>query len=216
MGFVPYDELPRVKNPARGFLATANNRVTPPSYPHPTPGRYSLYRAERLFEALPAGAPHDIESFSSLQNDVSSTLARDLLVAIRRSRPQTPSGRAAQARLDSWDGVLRAEGPEALIYATWFRAVHRRLFADELGAAWRPEAKPVLLEAALLGAEGRWCDDQSTPNRESCSEVVGRALDDAAAELEAAHGADMATWSWGAVHQAVYAHRLLGRIPGLG
>jgi penicillin G amidase len=31
---VPYDDMPRTYNPPEGFVATANNRVVPPSYPY--------------------------------------------------------------------------------------------------------------------------------------------------------------------------------------
>ena len=36
------------------------------------------------------------------------------------------------------------------------------------------------------------------------------------ADLSAAHGADPAAWRWGDVHQAVFAHPLLGSLPGIG
>src|SRR5699024_9108130 len=32
--FIPFDELPRVVNPDKGFIATANNKITPENYPY--------------------------------------------------------------------------------------------------------------------------------------------------------------------------------------
>lgn len=221
-GYIPYEALPRSLNPERGWIATANNRVAPDDYPYPTPGRYKLYRAVRIEEALSARAVHDFESFKALQLDVTSVLARSLIPVIASSTPRTALGRLAREKIGAWDGVLRPDRPEPLIYAAWFREVHRQLYADELGRTFarHPGPKTVFLASVLVRREAeeaeRFCDDTRTEAVEGCAEVVGAALDTAMAELEAHAGPDVDAWQYGQLHRAVFRHKLFGDLPLIG
>ena len=48
-GFIPYDEMPGLINPKRGYVVTANNRLAPPDYPYPLAGCWnSGHRARRI------------------------------------------------------------------------------------------------------------------------------------------------------------------------
>src|SRR5947209_8855375 len=52
-GFVPIDQLPHSFNAAEGFVATANNRMTPEGYPYKVGFQwYSVYRVKRIKEVL--------------------------------------------------------------------------------------------------------------------------------------------------------------------
>src|SRR5690625_4271814 len=51
-GFIPYDELPKVMNPEKGFIATANNKVVGDDYPYHISNVWAQpYRYERIAEA---------------------------------------------------------------------------------------------------------------------------------------------------------------------
>lgn len=209
-GFVPYEALPRVLNPSRGWLATGNNRVTPDTYPYPVPGRYVLHRVERIEALLLAREKHAPEDLARMQMDVTSALAERLIPVIRDAKPATEAGRAAQARLAQWTGEMASDAEVPRLYAAWYRAIHPRLYADELGEKARLSVKdkPVFIQNVLVGDDGAWCDDVRTERKESCAEQVGAALDEAAEVVAAG--------PWGAVHRAKYDHPVLGRIPGIG
>ena len=54
-GWIPPEELPWAKDPGRGFLATANNRVHDDAYPHLIGHDFHTpYRARRIVEVLQA------------------------------------------------------------------------------------------------------------------------------------------------------------------
>lgn len=211
-GFVPHEALPRVLNPPRGFVVSANNRVVPDGYAYDIPGRYVTYRAKRLEAALAETEQHSLESFAKLQMDVVSTLAQELLPVIRTAEPRTEAGREVQAQLSAWDGELEASKTAPRLYAAFYRALHPLLYADELGhqAEAFSQHKPVFLHDVLLGSAGRWCDDVGTEAEESCAQTVGAALDQAG-QAELASKAP-----WGAVHRARFEHRVMSRIPLLG
>lgn len=51
--FIPFDHMPFVKNPDKGFVVSANNNVIPDNYPYFIPGAYYPdYRARSLEERL--------------------------------------------------------------------------------------------------------------------------------------------------------------------
>jgi penicillin amidase len=64
--------------------------------------------------------------------------------------------------------------------------------------------------ASVLAPSGaHWCDG-------GCGPMLRDALDEAVRELTARFGDDPATWRWGEVHQAVFAHPMLRNVPLLG
>src|SRR5205807_560895 len=76
-GFVPIDQLPHSFNPAEGFVATANNRMTPEGYPYKVGFQwYSVYRVKRIKEVLEqakaSGKKLTIVDVQKLQTDVRS------------------------------------------------------------------------------------------------------------------------------------------------
>ena len=73
-GFVTIDRLPQNYNPARGYIATANDNILqlipesrriPISYEFPNPS----YRAERLHQVLRDSSGFTVRDFERLQND---------------------------------------------------------------------------------------------------------------------------------------------------
>ena len=77
--------------------------------------------------------------------------------------------------------------------------------ASGLGA-WEDFTSWVLRTPA---AAANWCAGD-------CTAMLRDALRDAATELAARYGADPSAWRWGAAHQAVFAHPVLGGMPVLG
>jgi len=89
-GFVPVDQLPHSFNPAEGFVATANNRMTPEGYPYKVGFQwYSVYRAKRIKEVLEqaktAGKKLTLADMQKLQTDVLSIPARELIGLLRHA-----------------------------------------------------------------------------------------------------------------------------------
>ncbi|MFA5121463.1 penicillin acylase family protein [Zavarzinia sp.] len=219
VGFVPFEGLPQVRNPASGRVLNANNAVTGPDAPYFIGKDYDLpYRAGRLAEllaAVPAG--YGLDDAARGQADTLSPFAvefTDRLIALYG--PAT--GRAATAidLLKSWDRHMSAESPAPLILTAWARAVNRRLFESRLGLEFIGWAGPRPLQLrAVLGGESQWCDDPATPAVETCEAQIRGALDDALTELAALQGGDPADWRWDHAHAADMRHPLFRFVPGL-
>ena len=80
-GYLPIIKKPNTLNPAKGFIATANQNVTPENYTHWNAVGYTWsdpFRGNRIDEVL---SPHDsltLEDLTSLQVDYLSLPARAL------------------------------------------------------------------------------------------------------------------------------------------
>jgi penicillin amidase len=114
-------------------------------------------------------------------------------------------------QLTSWDAVMRPDRPEPLIFTAWMRETVRAIYADDLGQMF-PRYFDSRAAALIRLLEGRaksrdWCDDRTTPDRESCGAVLAIALNRALRDLEKRYGADRSKWRWGTAHYAYSEHR---------
>ena len=216
-GFLPYYALPQAVNPPSGQFVNANNAVVGHDYPYilatdwPDPSR-----ARRIVEMLGDGS-HSVEDVARQQMDIVSLPARDFLPELLKY--PTPPGRAgdAAALLRGWDGRMDRERPEPLIFTMWLRELVRAVFADELGTDFASywDLRPEALRR-VIHDRPEWCDDVTTPQTESCADMIGRSLESAVAALAERHGSNPKNWRWGDGHKAALAHRMLSRLPLIG
>lgn len=217
-GFVPFDDLPQTVDPAGGILFNANNPAGPP--PHADAygrGITSGWRARRIQQLLAGRERFTPAAMTAMQMDALSLGARALLPHLLQARPQFEVGRRALSLMRGWDGTMDRDRPQPLIFIAWQRALVRLIFADELGAGY--EAWSGLRTTRVIAAlthEIAWCDDVTTPAKESCADRVAEAVDSAAAGLAARYGDDPANWRWGAAHRARFDHPVLDKIPLIG
>lgn len=219
-GWVRFEDLPQVRDPGDGVIVNANDRAWDAAQDRDFGRDYDApYRARRVRQRL-AAADGTVDAMAAIQLDTLSLFAREavpLLLSTVGDRTPDAATRAAMTLLAAWDGTMAADRPEPLIFAAWTAALHDRLFADELGpllAGYRRVRAATLLR--ILRHEPSWCDDRRTPAVESCGDTAAGALSEAMAAMTRRHGADVGQWRWGDAHQAVFEHRVWGRVPLLG
>ena len=212
-GFIPFEELPQSYNPASGRLLTANEKITAPGYPYFVGSDFfPEFRAKRIAELLDARPKHNAESFARMQRDHRSELARDVLPFMLKGIAANHAAAPFAAMLANWDGTMAEDRAEPLVFNAWYRALTRRIYADELGPDlfrdyW--DQRAVFMSDALADKDGksRWCDDVTTPQKETCAEQIAAALDDAIADLKQRYGDDASKWRWGGAHFAHSRHQ---------
>ncbi len=226
-GYVPAEETPRRRDPAHGWIATANQRIIDADYPHYLGSEWALpYRYERIAQLLESRPQHSLAQLAAMQVDTVSLAARKLAPWLQRALSEPGPGashalaEAARRELAGFDGDMAAGRAAPLIFWAWQRQLGQAVFADEVGEAlWKRGLDGRTFQDALEGVLQRddagWCDDQKTPEVESCAQVASTALAKALDELSARHGANPAAWRWGEVHQARSEHRPFSRVPAL-
>jgi penicillin amidase len=208
VGYVPYDALPRVERPRRGFHTTANNRVAADDYPYPLYGAWAGgNRALRIRQRIEAVERVSPEESRDLQNDVYLMRAGRMLPGLLKLL----EGHSRLAEhLAGWDGryTLESTGPtvfEALVHVLAERVVAARLPRRLVGML---HGNGVALAARLLEAAPiDWFE------RSSLADEVRAAARQADELLSARLGAD---WSWGKHHLIAFEHPLAARYPALG
>ncbi len=220
-GYLPPGETPRELNPERGWIATANQRITAAGYPHYLTAEWALpYRQQRIEALLQARPQHSLDDLAALQGDEVSLAVRPLLPWLQRAESSHPLAAAARAQLQGFDGHMAADRAAPLIWWAWQRQLARAVFMDDVDAAlWERSLTGRSFQDALEGVlardDGSWCDDRHTPAVETCAQQAGLALTRALDELQERFGSDVTAWRWGRAHQARSEHRPFSRVPAL-
>lgn len=219
-GFLPADQTPRERDPTRGWIATANQKIHGTDYPHYLGSEWAApWRQQRIEQLLQARPQHDLTSLRAIQADELSLAALKLLPVLQQARPVHPLAAAAQQVLAGFDGRMAADQPGPLIHWAWTRHLTRRVFADELGPVFDRtfggRSYREALEGVLQRQDAWWCDDKTTPATEDCAGQVDAALADALDELQAAQGSEVTAWRWGQAHQARAEHRPFSKVKAL-
>jgi penicillin G amidase len=215
-GYIPFEQLPSVRNPERGYVVTANQAVIGDQYGRHLTDDWSYgYRSQRIYDMIGERAKAgriSLDDVQRMQFDNRNGFAPTLVPALRAAaidRP-TPVQEAAGRLLDGWDfqqpagdrpGEQRSSAAAAYYNAVWSNLL--RLTFDELGADYPADGGDRWFEAvrALLDtpADPYW-DDRATPQVEQRDDMLRRAQIDAVAELAKAQGDEPADWRWGAMH----------------
>ncbi len=217
-GYLDAGATPRETDPARGWIATANQRIHGADYSHYLTNEWTPpYRMDRIAQLLEARPKHSMESLRGIQADQLSLAGLKLLPYIRKARSTHPLAAAALAQLADFDGTMAAEKAAPLILWSWTRHLTEGIFADEIGPGiWRSgRGFRDALEGVLERDDAWWCDDKTTPAVETCAQQIDTAFGRALDELQAAQGSDVAAWHWGRAHVARSEHRPFSRVKAL-
>jgi penicillin amidase len=144
-------DLPREMNPARGYLATANDNTHPPGYTgrpvfyHSTEG-VATSRITRLHQILGSGRILSVEDHQRIQHDAYSLTADRDLPLFKGWTARNPDAERARALIAAWDGVLTKETTAGALFVRWHGLVDR--------AAWtaKEPQRHALIEAGLVKA----------------------------------------------------------------
>ena len=215
-GFVPFDDLPRVYNPASGIIVNANARLVPDDY------RYFIsrdwaepYRQRRANQLLREVERHPVYGMIAIQADNVALDANDMLPVLLKGAPRNARASQAYELMRGWNHFMLASRAEPLIYTAWIWELQHGLLADELGEElYQALAMPdVPLMLRIIRDKPGWCDDGGTTRTESCEDAIALALERALDRLTADQGADMTKWQWGKAHPAAHRHPLFDTVP---
>jgi penicillin amidase len=241
-GFIPFEKLPNVYNPASGIIATANGRITPDDYPLSISMEWEApWRQARIYHVLESGRQFSAAEMLALQTDVHSE--PDLFAAERFvysvDHATKPSARARQAAdlMRNWDGRMLASSAAPTIAVVAARDLRRLLLEPKLAAAPQdsnnPDSKkpdsttpdPQKPESSLSWQTYSW-EQRSVwlenilihhpkrwlPEKYPNYEELLTAAVEAAVN-DADAPKDLASWHWGSFNAVEIQHPVLGKIP---
>ncbi len=210
-GFIPFDDLPRVFNPTKGYIVTANNAVVAKTYKYMLGNDWAPpFRATRIETGIKAKEKLSVQDMRDIQADITSIPAQQVAAALSKLSPSDERGKKAVDALRTWDGRLTTDSVAGSIAEVTLVKTMRNLFADELGDladSYVGTGVPVMLRL-LSQADSPWWDDVKTQAKESRDDILARSLNQALDDLTTRAGSDMSGWQWGKVHTATFAHPL--------
>ena len=134
--FIPPDQVPSMKNPGRGFVFSANQNSTPPSYPYYYLGNFDDWRGRRIYDRLEKMTGATVDSMKSMQMDNFSQRAYDALPVMLRLLDQSqldPEGKEIAEELARWNFKYESDLLAPTIFETWFDSCYAATW-DEIAA----------------------------------------------------------------------------------
>jgi penicillin G amidase len=222
-GYVPFEELPHMMNPARGFIVTANNQAERPGYPHFIGRDYlTSERAGRIVELLNTREKVDIAYIKSMHYDEVAISARLLGACLGRLKGVETDLQPMVEAMRAWNGSLGKDSPEAAIFEVTSRLAIRLMLEHWLGelgvrmqgkgpfAGQWPEHTWEWFIHLLEKPDSAWFD---LGNGEKRDAVLHLALHKAVEYLTQKLGPRWEAWKWGRLHSLTFGHRLGAQKP---
>ena len=137
-GYLPIIQKPNEFNPKKGFIATANQNVTPKDYKNWNAVGYSWsdpYRGDRVNDVLKNDNDLNMDKMKNLQVDVMSLPAKILIPFLKKI---SFSGKKNEIKnkLFNWDFKLTPNSVAASIYVSWENEIKKlafEMFVPEAG-----------------------------------------------------------------------------------
>lgn len=209
VGWVPFEGMPQLYNPPRGWVGTCNHNTIPADYPYYYSSHLaSSYRYRRLKQLLDAPGKKSVEDHWQYQRDTLNTMAAAIAPVMAKALTAHADTRKMGQILAEWDFH---DDPD-LAAPTIFQAVYRHfallVFEDDLGTElaltmlgnwyfWQER-----LGKMVVDGHSPWFDDLKTPDvKETRDTLFHQAALMAADDLKDRMGGDPAKWRWERVHR---------------
>lgn len=226
--FVPFEEMPHVLNPEKGYVITANHKVEPDDFPYFLGDIYmNGYRANRLEDMMRRKEKLEPKDFADMQMDFYCTPGKLFAAHYKNIRMDTVELQQYLDMLLKWDGVLDAERVEGSLYKVVKMMVTRKLFSasikdnklvDELLGhgfhnvfgpvnAYLGHNTPILLR--ILENENSFWLKAVGGKEKLLKDGFKSAID----WLKLNYGIKSQKWKWGTLHAVVFPHALSAQPP---
>ena len=229
-GWIPQAQNPHVKNPARGFVSSANQFSAGPDYPYYLNWSFGGYeRGHRINERLAAMRQVTPDSLRSLQNDVldlNAQLMLPRLLALMREpaagfaplSPTSPEGKVL-AEMRQWRYQYTADAIGPSVFNLWYNNLVKRLWDDDFGPTstgleMRYPARDRTNNLILNEPTSPWIDDRRTPAHETLPQLARQSLRFATDSLTRKFGPLSPKWRWASQKGTDILHLL--QLPGFG
>jgi penicillin amidase len=220
-GWIPSEQNPTVKNPPRGFVSSANQSSTDPTYPYYINWRFEqYYRGKRINDKLNAMHNATADSMRIMQSDNYSILAQDVLPAMLKyidASKLDAEQLAAFNFIKNWDKHYAANSIGASVFNRWWLNFYNLVWADKFvvkGVFLKVPSYDRTEKLLLAEPNSKWFDNTTTPAVETCSYLVNRAFYLTVSYMVGNYGKPGEKWQWGWVKDSHVGH--LANLPGFG
>ncbi len=219
-GWIPFEQIPYVKNPERGFVSSANQDPTGETYPYYLDDDFAPYeRGHRINDRLAAMDNITPKDMQQLQLDVFSYHASDVLPTmlehLKTDSLSHPQENALQS-LREWEYENKGELIAPSVFKYWWDELYDAIWQDEYAQTDIPLQRPARDQTAMFvlnNPTSKWYNDVDTPENETLEQLINASFDRAIQNLQREFGTYGENWKWGYVNDTDLGH--VGQLPGL-
>jgi penicillin amidase len=234
--YIPFEDLPHLENPERGYIVTSNNIVIDIDYKHRMQGGFILdSRAVALENEIVRLITNGEKINASLINEhllknVKDYYCKDTLQLIytlfeneksvdQLNRPEN----SLLKNLFYFDCEMKGESRDALLFNVWENEIHHNLHYTKNIEKFLTESKIRLIEADERSNYLTYKLKQYIKNptlcvdeyKMSCSEFFLKNFQYALETIESHLGKNRDEWKWMDLNVKHYPHKPFSLIPGL-
>jgi penicillin amidase len=199
-GFIPSKENPTMINPVRGFLSSANQLATDPTYPYYLAGQQEIYRGIIINRNLNQMTNITVSDMQRLQTDnynVFAQTARPLLLKYTDQTKLTDRELHYFEKFKNWNlrNDINEDGPT--VFMLWWERLSEAVYNDEFAQTNLPLKRPdesTLLEGLLKDSSYKFVDDINTPTKETLDHLVLNAFKSACKTLKITDAEHRLAW----------------------
>ena len=195
-GYLPIVEKPNSFNPKKGFIATANQNLTPSDYKNWDAIGFTWsdpYRGDRVNEFLGSSDSLTMGDMKRLQVDVTSLPAKSLVPYLEKVSFKGYENEQKQKLLD-WDFRLTPNSIEAAIYVAWENEIMSHAFDRFV-----PDKAKSFFTSLQLKTVIDWIESPGNMflNTKQRDLFVKKTFTSAIADLKKRLGEDTKNWMYG-------------------
>ena len=223
MGRVPFDEMPYLYNPDKGFISTANNKTINEEFPYYISGLWAdPSRASRINNLLSGNKKLSLNDMKEIQLDLKSNFSKEILPSILK-RGHLVNGlgpRRAIRFLTEWDHYESINSEATLIFHSIVNEIVKNIYFDELSLLGYRYFDAYMglkyitkrnLRSVLTGTASSWIDDVNTKDvTESIEDIIDKSIRDGINNIINTYGPNWTNWKWGEAHSLTHKHILSG------
>ncbi len=196
-GFIPKEHVPFVKNPPQGFVSSANQHSTDPSYPYYyNKEKFEAFRGRIANRLLSEKEVFTVQDMMDMQNSnycLKSEEAFPLMMQYLDEAEQSANP-GVMTLLKNWDYTYRSDSKAATFFNAWWSNLHNEDLWDEMETEPYPLMRPSWIRTIHLMRdvpESIFFDDRRTDEAETINDIVTKSFKKAIKEF----GDDIPKWS---------------------
>ncbi len=225
-GFVPTSGQPHMRNPERGWIASANNKHIGPDYPYVISNYYAMPdRYVRIVEMLTEKDKLSVADFERMHADFDMILAREwvpIFVDHLADKKLNENETAALEALKEWDYVATPESIATTVFHATLQSMVKNTFKKRLGKElyerYIDNAYVVFnaMRDMVAAGDSVWFDNPDTNDVEDMDAVITKSFKEGVAYLEKEMGNNPKRWEWSSLHTLTFHHPFGKSSPILG
>ena len=213
-GYIPFENLPSIYDPASGIVATANQSAFPPDFPYRVNGNFAdAWRVDQIRCLLSSKGGLTVSDMLAIEKDVYSAydqfLARESVAAIGKKESRDNLVNESANILKSWNGQMDKDEAAPAITELLNEQLAKALVQSIAKTSTPPdlEPRPQIIAMLLQRRPRGWVAKDDWDGW--LVENLRIALSTGRARL----GGRLANWKWGSLHEWNFTHPVGKNLP---